>query len=341
MRKTFFVLIFFVIILSGCVDSGSKSLTDAEVEELANQTFKYISDAFLTPQGLSGEHQNIESLGEVYALNFTFGRTGTPTTLTQAYVTSKGLLIMGQAYDTTKPPQTAGQETPPAQTQRTSVSIDGDPCQGSDDAPVTMIEFSDYQCPFCARFWTQTLPQIRKDYIETGKVRFVYRDFPIPVLGHAYATKAAEAAECAGDQGKYWEMHDALFENHGELSSLQKQVNSPEMEDRTIVPVATQGGTFYFDITDDISRIRKFSEDLGLDTVEFNRCIDSGEKLSEIQKDVQDAQSSGVTGTPGFLINGILVSGAQPYATFRQIIESELANNGADSTITGSCGARS
>lgn len=88
-------------------------------------------------------------------------------------------------------------------------SADDDPFIGNANAPVTMIEFSDYQCPFCLRFWSETLPQIKKDYIDTGKVKFVYRDFPLNI--HPMAEPSARAANCAGEQGKYWEYHDKIF----------------------------------------------------------------------------------------------------------------------------------
>jgi len=93
-----------------------------------------------------------------------------------------------------------------------SVSIAGNLIMGKKDAPVTMIEFSDYQCPFCRRFFETTLPTLKAEYVETGKVRYVFRDFPLDQI-HPHARKAAEAAHCAGDQGKYWEMHDLLFQN--------------------------------------------------------------------------------------------------------------------------------
>ena len=169
------------------------------------------------------------------------------------------------------------------------VDVDDDPSKGSDDAPVIMIEFSDFQCPFCARFWRDTLPQIEREYIETGKVKFVYRDYPLGF--HQYAQKAAEAAECADEQGKFWEYHDKLFET-GAL---------------------------------DIISLKQHAVELGLDTEKFNSCLDSGEMAAEVQKDFQDGQAAGVTGTPAFFINGQLVSGAQPFSVFKQVMDSELS----------------
>ena len=168
--------------------------------------------------------------------------------------------------------------------------MDDDAVQGDANAPVTMIEFADYQCPYCVRFYTDTLPQIEKQYVETGKVKIVYRDFPLSSL-HPYAEKAAEAAECAGEQGKYYEMHDLLFE---------KGVN---------------GGAETY---------KGYAADLGLDTSKFNTCLDSGAMEGEVSKDLQDGANAGVRGTPAFVINGQLVSGAQPFSVFQQVIESAL-----------------
>ncbi len=168
--------------------------------------------------------------------------------------------------------------------------VEDDDVKGDADAPVTIVEWSDFECPFCTRFYEQTLGQIQEQYIDTGKVKFVYRDFPLGF--HANAQKSAEAAECAGEQGKFWEMHDKLFED------------------------GVSGG---------VSSFKQFASDLGLDTTEFNDCLDSGKMASEVAKDMQDGQAAGISGTPGFIINGQLVSGAQPFSAFQQVIEAELA----------------
>jgi protein-disulfide isomerase len=183
-------------------------------------------------------------------------------------------------------PAPAPRPSQPAPT--VEVSEDDDPVLGDANAPVTIIEFSDYECPFCTRFWSQTLPQIKTNYIDTGQVKLVYRDFPLGF--HANAQKAAEAAECAEDQGKYWEMHDKLFET-GAL---------------------------------DVSSLKQHAADLGLDSSQFDSCLDTGKYTSEVQKDIQDGAAAGVSGTPSFFINGVKVVGAQPYAAFQQIIDSQL-----------------
>jgi protein-disulfide isomerase len=169
------------------------------------------------------------------------------------------------------------------------ISIDDDPFKGSETAPVTMIEFSDFQCPFCARFYTQTLSLIEENYIKTGKVKLVYRDFPLSF--HRYAQKAAEAAECADEQGKFWEYHDLLYEKQNEWSALG------------------------------ISKLKDYAGQVGLNIGDFNQCFDSGKMTQEVEKDSQDGQSYGVKGTPAFFINGKLVSGAQPFEVFQAEIE--------------------
>jgi len=167
--------------------------------------------------------------------------------------------------------------------------VDDDAVKGDENAPVTMVEFSDYECPFCGRHFEQTYPQIIEEYVNTGKVKLVYRDFPLDF--HPNAQKAAEAAECAGEQDKYWEMHDKLFENQQALG---------------------------------INNLKQYAKEIGLNTAKFNSCLDSGKMVSEIAKDMQDGQAAGISGTPGFIINGRLVSGAQPFSAFKQIIEQEL-----------------
>ncbi|RME53646.1 DsbA family protein [Candidatus Woesearchaeota archaeon] len=186
-------------------------------------------------------------------------------------------------------------QTPPTQPQPggevdLKALMDDDPVKGNPDAPVTIVEFSDYQCPFCGRHFQQTYPQLVKDYIDTGKVKLVYRDFPLSF--HPEAQKAAEAAECAGEQGKYWEMHDKLFQNQQSLG---------------------------------VANYKKWARELGLDGSKFDTCLDSGKMANEVKKDMADGQAAGVRGTPSFFINGRPVRGAQPFSVFQGIIEDELA----------------
>ena len=185
-------------------------------------------------------------------------------------------------------------DTQPTPTKPTKVAFEGlinndDHIKGEKKAPVTIIEWSDFECPFCGRFYTETLGQIEEQYIKTGKVKLIYKDFPLSC--HPQAQKAAEASECAADQEKFWEMHDLLFEK------------------------GVQGG---------VASFKQFAKELSLNSAKFDNCLDSGEKAGEVQKDMADGGKSGIQGTPGFLINGELVSGAQPFTVFQQVIDAEL-----------------
>lgn len=179
---------------------------------------------------------------------------------------------------------------------RVDVSVDDDPSLGNKNAKVTVIEFSDYQCPFCRIFWKESLNQLKKEYIDTGKVSFVYRDYPLSF--HPMAEPSAQAAECAGDQDKYWEMHDKIF---GEEDKLGQ-------------------GTVTYTVQD----LKLWASQIGLNPVKFNQCLDSGKYKEEVQKDFNDGTSAGVSGTPSIFINGRLIVGAQPYQSFKAIIEEEL-----------------
>jgi protein-disulfide isomerase len=163
----------------------------------------------------------------------------------------------------------------------------------------------------------QTLPQIEQAY--EGKVRFVYRDFP--VHGDP-ATKISEAAECADDQGKFWEYHDKLWEEYNTLVAHYQTIS--EEPETGMNDLATS--------------LKGYASDLGLDTATFNDCLDNGERTAEVQKDSQDARSYGVSGTPGFFINGQPVSGAQPFSVFQQVIDAALeeAEAGAAVPVTPS-----
>lgn len=173
---------------------------------------------------------------------------------------------------------------------------DDDPFFGDANAPVTIVEFSDFQCPYCSRFVTNTLSLIEENYIKTGKVRLVYRDFPLDI--HPQSTLAAESAECANEQGKFREMHDMLFSEQSQWSG------NPDAE----------------------KLMKDYAKKIGLDTKKFNTCVSNQTYASEIRKDLVDGATVGVNGTPGFFINGKELSGAMPYElVFKPILEAELA----------------
>jgi len=182
--------------------------------------------------------------------------------------------------------------------QTGKLRLDGGFSLGSSDAPLAIVEFTDYECPFCRQFESTTFAEIRKKYIDTGKVRFVIRDFPLD--GHPDAMPAAEAARCAGDQGKFWPMHDALFSDVGKLG---------------------QKGLI------------DYAEALTLDAGTFRSCLESGKHKLEVQNDVQVAASLQINATPSFLIgritrdevSGSIVLGALPFSAFEaKLKEAEL-----------------
>ncbi|MBI2024709.1 MAG: thioredoxin domain-containing protein [Candidatus Harrisonbacteria bacterium] len=175
--------------------------------------------------------------------------------------------------------------------------IDDDVILGDPNAPVTIVEFGDYQCPFCARFFAQTEPQIREEYIKTGKAKMVYRDFAF--LGPE-SLAAANASQCAAEQGKFWAYHDRLFET--ELADGREHNGN-------------LNATLF----------KSLAAELGLDQTKFNSCLASEKYKDEIQKDYDDGIAAGVRGTPHTFINGKPISGALSYSSFKQLIEESLA----------------
>ena len=165
------------------------------------------------------------------------------------------------------------------------------PSRGSVKAPVTLIEFSDFRCSFCRKFWQTTLPLLDRKYISTGKVRFIYRHFA--VLGKP-SEIGAQAAECAGEQGKFWEYHDKLFVSAGS-------------------PLA---------FTD--AKLKGYAKELGLKSHGFDQCLDSGRHLKKVEGETAIASRLGARGTPAFFLNGQLLVGAQPFEVFESLIEEEL-----------------
>ena len=186
--------------------------------------------------------------------------------------------------------------------RKQTASVGNSPFKGKVNAPITLIEYSDYQCPFCARNYRDVMPILQEEYIDTGKLRFFMREFPLSSI-HKDATNASMAALCAGDQGKYWEMHDLLFEN-------QKQLG--------------------------VDNLKSFASTIGLDTGTFNECLDGKKTSGEVQKDIASASRLGMGGTPGFFIGltdptdldkvelSVYLKGAKPIDAFRAAIDDLL-----------------
>ncbi len=222
-----------------------------------------------------------QSYGEFYLLDLEFyNKNGTLAT-ESVFMPANGSMIIFN-----NPRCVLSLEEP--KPEIVNVSADDDPYFGPDNAKVVIVEFSDYTCPYCAKFANEVEPKIEQNYGD--KVKFVFRDFP--VHGEV-AYKAAEAAECAGEQGKYWEYHRMLYKNQREWIS-------------------------------NTSLLYSYAEQLGLDVSAFKSCLDSGKYKEEVKKDLQDGIKYGVTGTPTFFINGKKYVGYMPYEQFAKLIDEEL-----------------
>ena len=186
--------------------------------------------------------------------------------------------------------QTAPQEVEPTpEFRRYDVPEDDDPVLGPDQAPITIIEFSDYECPYCRKWHVEVWPSLQAEYGD--QIRLVYRDFPLTSI-HSNATPAAAAANCAREQDMYWEYNEMLFDMRLNLGK---------------------------------STYVSYAEELGLDMEAFNECLDSDRYLEEVMADYDYAANLGIRSTPTFFVNGIPVVGAQPFEVFKNLIDKELA----------------
>jgi protein-disulfide isomerase len=167
---------------------------------------------------------------------------------------------------------------------------------GNAGAPVTVVEFSDFQCGYCRQHALETLPRIVEAYVDSGQVRYVWRDLPLEV--HANAQTAAEAARCAGAQGAFWAMHDRLFEAQAEWSPLE--------------------GSELAEL------LAGYAAELDLDTAAFDRCLETGEYGPQVRQDAREGGQAGLNATPAFLIDGQLLTGAQPFERFQEVIDAAL-----------------
>ena len=175
-----------------------------------------------------------------------------------------------------------------------------DPVLGQSDAPVTIVEYSDFECPFCARFVSDAYSRIKSEYVENGQVRLVYKDFPLDNI-HPLATPAALVANCVaqelGDEA-FFTMHDTIFAQQPSLSQ---------------------------------SNLTQWAGDLGLSAEQVETCLNDSSLSDEIRSDIDEAISAGITGTPSFIINGELLVGAQPFQSFKRAIDDALAGRGCSS----------
>jgi len=233
-----------------------------------------------------------------------FGGYAIGTMDTNSSVTVEELekIISDMEIKTSQPSQVPTQQPTQRGTPIYEISIDDDPVKGDPNAQLTIIEFSDFQCPFCSRFYSQTLPLLEENYIDTGKVKLVFKDLPLDRL-HPNARATHIAAECANEQGKFWEYHDILFEKQPQWQSL-----SPSNLDSTLT---------------------NFAAGLGMQSTEFQACMESQEIADEVNDDTLEAASYGTTGTPTFFIGNekdgfTKLVGAQPFAAFKTMIDSKI-----------------
>lgn len=197
-----------------------------------------------------------------------------------------------------KPQPQPAPSAAPAAAQTVTIKADAKYVLGKSDAPLTLIEFTDYQCPFCERFETNTLPEIKKKFIDTGRLRLVLRDLPLDM--HPFALPAAQSVRCAGDQGRFWDMKQLVFRNQSRL---------------------------------DTAALAGYAKELGLDADAFQSCMASGKHVADIKEDARYAQSLGISGTPSFVLAktsdgamvGQMIVGAQSFSFFETAINSLLA----------------
>ncbi|MEK6846882.1 MAG: thioredoxin domain-containing protein [Nanoarchaeota archaeon] len=211
-----------------------------------------------------------------------------------------GIIVLGTAFfilpdksTTGRVVDNPGDDIPTEPAAKVQVDIEGDPVKGKANAKVTLVQFEDYECPFCQKAALESLPALDK-YVEDGTLRIVTKDYPLPF--HSKAQKAAEAAHCARKQGgdaKYYEMHDLLFTS------------------------GVEGG---------VATFKEYAQQLNLNTAQFNTCLDSGEFEDEIKADLQYGSTIGVQGTPAFFMNGRMISGACPSQTFESGYQAEIDN---------------
>jgi protein-disulfide isomerase len=204
-------------------------------------------------------------------------------------VIAEGSAAAASAANAQQTAAAADQQAGNQEVRRYNVPLNNNPILGSDSAPITIVEFSDYECPFCQRWHLEVFPKIKAKYGD--QVRFVYRDFPLYNI-HPNASPAAEAANCAGEQDRYWEYNEMLYSGNRSLSRASYEA---------------------------------YAQELSLNMADFTDCLEDDRQRKEVEEDYKFASELGVRSTPTFFINGLAVVGAQPFEVFQQIIDMELA----------------
>ena len=288
---TFAIVIIFVLTFAFGIASFTGSAITGNTISVESAADNLIS--FVNAQGRgTATYVSGEVEGSLYRIIINFNGQDIPV-----YTTLDGRFLISNPVDLTAPLSGPGAGGAGGAGGGTVVDLEiGDAYfKGEVDAPVTIVEFTDYECPFCGRHFQQTMPLIIQNYVDTGKVKYVVMDFPLTSI-HPEAVGAAEAARCVGEQAGntgYFEMHDKLFGNQQLLS--------------------------------DASYKKWAREITGVNGVQFDTCLDSGKYTEDVLADQAYGQTLGVQGTPASFVNGQLVSGAVPYSQFEALIEAELA----------------
>ncbi|MET1124440.1 MAG: DsbA family protein [Archaeoglobaceae archaeon] len=256
------------------------------VGNLSEQTLEVVSKKLSNLLGdprLEVKILDSEPVGELYRIDVEILRGNKSLKQLDLYLTADASLLFSRPLNLTSVSTEA---------ERVNVSEDDDPWRGAEKAKVVIVEFSDYACPYCARLERETIPKLLEEYGDVVKV--VFRDFP--VHGNV-SILAAIAADCAGEQGKYWEFHDVLFEKQQE---------------------------WYYNYELAREKMLEYAASLGLDVGAFETCIDSGKYSEEVKKDQEDGISYGVRGTPTIFVNGLRIVGYISYEELAKIVEEEL-----------------
>jgi len=279
------VLLLLFSAFSGGSSTGALVAGDGIGLKLAEQKALDYVNTELLQAPFTAELKGSEELDNLYRLQFSVAGQDV-----DSYLTKDGELFFPQGFNLDGSVVALPEETNLDVGDTSTVSIEGDAVLGDVNAPVTIVEFSDFQCAFCKRAHP-VLKEIEEAYVASGKVKIVYKDFPLESI-HPEAKPAALAAECANEQGRFWEYHDILFDRQAELSKES-----------------------YF----------TWAEELGLDLNQFTQCIESEKYSAEVDADFAEGSSLGVTGTPAFFVNGKMINGAQPFEVFEEEIEAILA----------------
>jgi protein-disulfide isomerase len=277
------VLLIIVLVAQGIPDFGLMK------NARADDALKYLNDEVLGGFA-TAELNEVKEENGMYVLDIELISVAGQTQDATIYLSKDGELMFPTVIpleeDNTEPTDV---ETEPTEEEVVEVDVTGQPFIGNEDAKVTIVEFSDFQCPYCEKGYT-TMKEVLANYPEDVKIVFI--NFPLSF--HEYAQKAAEAGECAFAQGKFEEYHDMLFENQDALT---------------------------------LDDLKKYAVDLGLDTEAFNTCLDSDEMASKVEDDMAYGSELGVSGTPAFFINGQKITGARPYTDFETAIEEALVGD--------------